>query len=208
MRPVRRARFAVTVTALAAAVWAGLAGAASADLTVKGDQTAWQEIQAAFAKLKALSGYRMRADIQGGSMVVEVTSGGTAMHLMMHSPGGNIESYSVNGQTRMKNDMPGAVPGWHCYGTQSPAMAGPPDPTKVQGTVDVARGQDATIDGQMMHVYLYTVQMGGRSAKQTMYIDAANGLPRRIVVATPQGDESMDYYDYGAPIQFNLPACT
>jgi hypothetical protein len=202
MMPVRSTRVSAAITALAAVLLL-VGGTASADITVKGDQAAWQEVQAAYAKLKALPGYRMKADMPGGSMVVEVASGGTVMHVMMHSQGGSMESYTVNGQTRMKQDIPGAKPGWHCYGT-----GGPPDPTKIQGTVEVARGQDAPIDGQPMRVYTYTFQMRGQASKQTLFVGAANGLPRRIVVATPRGDETMDYYDYGAPIQFNLPPCS
>ncbi|HLW47795.1 MAG TPA: hypothetical protein VKW09_08515 [bacterium] len=205
--PQRSARFAVTTAALALAVLAGLAGAASADMTVTGDQAAWQEVQAAFAKLNTLPGYRMKSTMAGGgTIVIEVTSGGNMMHMLMHTPSGNMESYTVNGQTRMKNDMPGALPGWHCIGPQAP-MAGQPDPTKAQGTVDIARGQDATIDGQPAHTYVYTVQSGGQSSKQTLYVGAANGLPRRVVIAAPGGDQTMDYYDYGAAIQFTAPAC-
>jgi hypothetical protein len=129
------------------------------------------------------------------------------MHTTMHMQNGSVESYSVNGQTRMKDDMPGAPRGWQCTGTPSPMMGAPTEPTKVQGTVDVARGEDTMIDGQPVHGYVYTFQSGGGASKQTLYVGAANGLPRRLVIATPGGDQTMDYYDYGAPTQFTLPAC-
>jgi hypothetical protein len=206
MMLVRRPWFDATIAVLA--VVCLLAGTASADITVKGDQAAWQEVQAAYGKLKALAGYRMKMDTPGASMMMEVASGGTAMHMIMRSAQGSVESYFVNGQIRVKNDMPDAQPGWHCSGAPSAAMAGPPDPTKIQGTVDISRGQDTTIDGEPMHVFTYTFETRGRASRQTLYVGAANGLPRRIAVATPRGDQTMDYYDYGAAIQFNLPACT
>jgi hypothetical protein len=207
MRFVRTPRRAAFALALAAAVLGGLVSSASADLTVKGDQAAWKEIQAAYAKLNGLQGYRMKGSLRGGSMIIEVGPGGNPMHMMMHTAGGNVESYTVNGQTRLKNDMPGAMPGWHCYGARGPMAGGPPDPSKIQGTVDVARGQDTAIDGEPVHSYLYTFEQGGRDFKATMYVGVQNGLPRRMVMATPQGDQTMDYYDYDAPIKFTVPAC-
>jgi hypothetical protein len=126
----------------------------------------------------------------------------------MRTAGGTVESYTVNGQSQMKTDIPGGSPGWHCMGI--PAMGGAPDPSKIQGTVDAARGPDSVIEGEPVHAYTYTFQMAGHAMKQTVYVGAASGLPRRVVVAMPipAGEQTMDYYDYGAPIQFNVPACT
>jgi hypothetical protein len=209
MKPLRGPRFAVLVAAPAFAMVTSLAGTGFADLTVKGDQAAWRDVQAAYAKLNTLQGYRMKAVMPGGNMVVEVTLGGTAMHMVMHTANGDMENYVMGGQTRTKMTMPGAPAGWQCHGTSS-AVLPQADPSKMQGTVDVARGQDTTIDGAAMHVYIYTVQsamMGSVPAKTTLYVDAGTGLPRRVVVATTQGDQAMDYYDYDAPIKFTLPAC-
>lgn len=203
----RRSRLAAAA-GFALALAAAFTAPAAADLTVKGDTAAWQEVTAAFGKLSALPGYRMKMAMGGGTIVVEVTSGGTAMHMMMHTQGGDIESYIVGGQTRVKTSMPGAPPGWQCPNT--PPVMPRSDPRAIQGTVDVARGPDTTIDGQPMRVYTYTVEgigAGSHAAKETLYVGGANGLPRRITIATPGGDQTMDYYDYGAPIQFTLPAC-
>lgn len=209
MMRLRSVRLAASAAALAAAIVVSLAQAGSADLTVKGDQAAWRDVQAAYAKLNALQGYRMKAAMPGVNMVVEVTLGGTAMHMMIHTSDGDIENYVTGGQTRTKSNFQGAPQGWQCHGTS--AMMAPPDPAKIQGTVDVAHAPDAAIDGASMHVYTYTVEsamMGqGGAAKTTLYVDSASGLPRRVVVATPRGDQAMDYYDYDAPIKFTLPAC-
>lgn len=203
--------FARRVAALATVVVAGLAGAASAELTVKGDTAAWQEVLAAYGKLNALPGYRMKISMAPGqTMVIEVAPGASAMHSTMQSQNGGMEMIVVGDQSRYRITASGAPPGWQCRGV--PRMPRPGDLTSaVQGTVDVARGPDGAIDGQPMRVYVYTVQAGagGQSAtvKTTLYVASENGLPRRAVMETPGGEQTLDYYDYGAPIQITLPPC-
>lgn len=209
MMPMPRARLAAA-TGFALALAAGLAGPASADLTVRGDAAAWREVVAAYGKLNTLSGYRMKMAMPGaGTMVIEVTSGGTAMHSMMQGQGGEMETVRVGDQMRVRMNMPGAPPGWRCQGV--PPMPRLSDPTVFQGTVDVARGPDAAIDGQPMHVYVYALQAsaGGPpgGVKTTLSVGAGNGLPRRAAVAMPGGDQAIEYYDYGAPIEITLPPC-
>lgn len=207
MKPWPSARRAASAVSLAVAALT-LAGTASADLTVKGDEAAWHAVQAAYAKLNALSGYRMKSTIPGGgSMVIEVTSGGTAMHMLMHSSSGDVESYMMGGQMRMKMNVPGSSQRWQCQ--NAPSSMAPQDPSKFEGTVDVARGQDTTIDGAPMHVYAYALSGPAvrGTAKTTLFVDTVNGLPRRMIVATPGGDQTMDYYDYDALIKFTVPAC-
>jgi outer membrane lipoprotein-sorting protein len=202
------ARLAASAAWLAVAALA-LAGAASADLTVKGDEAAWQELRAAYAKLNALSGYRMKSSMPGGgSMLVEVTSGGTAMHMVVHSASGDVESYMMGGQMRMKMNVPGSPQTWQCQNAPT-SMAPQIDLAKLEGTVDVARGQDTAIDGAPMHVYTYALSapVVGGAAKTTLFVDTVTGLPRRMIIATPAGEQTMDYYDYDARIKFTLPAC-
>jgi len=208
MRKWPRVRRAASAAALVVAALA-LAETASADLTVKGDDAAWREVQAAYAKLNALSGYRMKSSMPGGgNMLVEVTSGGAAMHMLIHSSNGDIESYLTGGQVRMKMNVPGSPQQWQCQNAPA-SMVPQTDTAKFEGTVDVTRGQDTAIDGAPMHVYTYA--LSGPAAlgtvKTTLFVDTVNGLPRRIIVATPGADQTMDYYDYNAPIKFTLPAC-
>lgn len=216
MMPMRTKRTKSSAALIAWLVLAGTAGPtppASADVTVTGDTAAWQEVIAAYRKLNALPGYRMKTAMAGGqSMVIEVAQGGTAMHSTMQGSSGGMEMVKVGDQIRFRIDAAGAPGGWRCTGVPPVLRAG--DPTAVQGTVDVARGPDASIDGQPMHVYVYTIHAsaGGQSAapggfKTTLYVGGDNGLPRRTVVATPRGDQALEYYDYGAPIQITLPPC-
>jgi len=211
MMPFRATSATAILSALALCLVAGLAGPASAELTVKGDAAAWREVVAAYGKLNTLSGYRMKTTMPQGSMVMEVAPGSGAMHSTVQSPNGDAEFIVVGGQSRMRTTMQGAPPGWRCVNI--PRMPRLGDPTAFQGTVDVARAPDAAIDGQPMHVYAYTMQgsggqMGGAGGiKATLYVGSDNGLPRRVVLATPRGDQALDYYDYGAAIQITLPPC-
>lgn len=212
MTPGRASSLTAFLTALTLCLVAGLARPASADLTVKGDASAWREVVAAYGKLNGLSGYRMRTTMPQGSMVVEAVPGNGAMHSTMQSPNGEMEIVVVGGQSRMRTTAQGAPAGWRCVNI--PQMPRLSDPTAFQGTVDIARAPDAAIDGQPMRVYIYTMEgsaggpmSGAGSFKTTLYVGSDNGLPRRVVLATPRGDQALDYYDYGASIQITLPPC-
>jgi hypothetical protein len=210
MLPIRARPFAALITGFALALVTGLAGPASADLTVKGDQAAWREVMAAFGKLNALPGYRMKMAMPGGqTMIIDVAQAGNAMHSTMQGQGGGMEMIRVGDQARYRMSTPGAPAGWMCQGI--PPMPRANDPAGLQGAVEVARGQDSAIDGQAMHVYIYTIQAdaAGQSGtvKATLYVGTGNGLPRRTVMTTQGADYPMDYYDYGAPIQITLPPC-
>jgi hypothetical protein len=213
MLPIRAHSLAVLTAWLVLIAAVGPVTPASAEVTVKGDSAAWQEVIAAYRKLNTLPGYRMKTAMPGGqSMVLEVAQGGNAMHMTMQGSGGGMEMVRIGDQVRFRMDAPGAPPGWKCQGMPPMPRAG--DPTSVQGTVEVARGPDAAIDGQPMRVYLYTVDAsagnvppGMSSVKSTLYVSTESGLPRRVVVTTPRGDQALDYYDYGAPIAITLPPC-
>jgi hypothetical protein len=189
-----------------------LAAPASADLTVKGDQAAWREISAAYAKLNALPGYRIKTEVPGGgTLVMEMVPATRGMHSVAHTPNGDLEMIAVGDQTRLRGTAPGAPAGWQCTGVPSVPKF---DPAAIQGTVDVARAPDAAIDGQPMHVYVYTAQASGGGMgmsgeiKTTLYVGVENGLPRRAVVGASRGDQAVDFYDYGAAIQITLPPCS
>ena len=206
-----RGAFARRVAVIAVALLAGTAGAASADLTVKGDQAAWKDVTAALGKLNALPGYRMKMLMPGGqTMIVEITQGGNAMRSTVQGQGGGMEMIKVGDQSRYRITAPGAPAGWQCQGIPSIPRAN--DLTAVQGTVEIARGQDSAIDGEAMHVYLYTIDAAtaGQSGtvKTTLYVGTGNGLPRRIVMAAGGTEQTADYYDYGASITITLPPCS
>lgn len=208
--PVRTTPIAALFTALVLCVVAAFP--AAAELTVKGDAVAWREVVAAYQKLGALPGYRIRTTMPQGSMIVEVAPADKAMHSTVESSSGGAEFIIVGGQSRMRITASGAPAGWRCVNL--PQMPNMSDPSAVQGAVDVARAPDAAIDGQPMHVYLYTIESSGGGpmaaagpVKTTLYVGSDNGLPRRVVVATTRGDQALDYYDYGAAIQITLPPC-
>lgn len=201
---------ATLLTAAVVSLAAAFAAPASADLTVKGDTAAWGEVVAAYHKLGALSAYRMKTAMAQGTMVVEVVPAASAMHSTMRTQSGDAEFIVVGGQSRVRTTMAGSPSGWRCENV--PQMPRLSDPSAFQGTVDIARAPDAVVDGEPAHVYVYTLQgagglMGGGGIKNTLYVAAGSGLPRRVVLGLPRGDQAIDYYDYGAAIQITLPPC-
>ncbi len=205
----------LTVAAALATLLVSTIGA-SAELTVKGDQTAWAEVAAAYKKLYALSGFRMKLVAPEGqpSMVTEMVPP-NSFHTMIEmgagsaSGSGSMEMISVGGQARYRVNMPGAPAQWMCQG--GPPVQVPSDPSAVQGTVEAARGPDAAIDGTPVHTYLYTstISAQGQSivVKTTLYVGTQTGLPRRMINSAGGHDSTIDYYDYGAKIDIALPPC-
>lgn len=177
---------------------------------MKGDKTAWADVGKAYQALNRLSGYRMKATMPTGDVVMEFVPAKKAMHSTMRMAQGGVETIAVAGQVRYRMNVPGMPSGWRCQGAAAPSA--PADPTEVNGTVDVTRGPDLTIDGASMHSYSYTMSASGagqRTGGKTMlYVNAQSGLPRRMTIAAPQGNQTFDYYDYGANIQIVLPACS
>ncbi len=186
-------------------------GLVPAEVTVKGDQAAWAEIGAAYKKLNALSGYRMK--ISGGQgaqeIVVEVAPPGST-HAVIRMDSGTMETVNVNGETRFRMNVQGAPGGWQCR-TATPPMPAPRDPTSVQGAVEVSRGPDTTVEGTPVHTYIYTSVTNAQgqdvTTKTTLYVGTQTGLPRRVVTGTAGGASTIDYYDYGAKIAITLPPC-
>jgi hypothetical protein len=199
-----RMLFAIAATGLASTTFA------LATVTVTGDKAAWSDVAKAYEALNRLSGYRMKAAMPSGEMVMEFLPAKKAMHSTMRVGEGKMETVAVAGQVRYRMALPGMPSGWRCQG--SPAPAGPSDPTQMNGTVDVARGADTTIDGIAMHSYVYTMSGSGAgeraAGKTTLYVNAKSGLPRRMAVSSPQGGQTFDYYDYGANIQIDVPSCS
>jgi len=205
----------LTVAAVLATLLVSTIGA-SAQLTVKGDQAAWAEIAAAYKKLYALSGFRMKLVAPEGqpSMVTEMVPP-NSFHTMMEmaagsaSGSGSMEIISVGGQGRYRVNMPGAPAKWMCQG--GPPVQAPSDPSAVQGTVEAARGPDTAIDGTPVHAYIYTstISAQGQSVvvKTTLYVGAQTGLPRRAINSVAGHESMIDYYDYGAKLDIALPPC-
>lgn len=193
---------------LAVAISAAATTTAIATVTVTGDKSAWADVGKAYQALNRLSGYRMKATMPVGEMVMEFVPAKKAMRMTMQTPQGAMETVAIAGQVRYRMNFPGAPSGWRCQG--APAPVPPRDPTEGNGSVNVTRGRDATIDGAAMHTYTYTMSgdAGAGTGKTTLYVNAQSGLPRRTVMAAPQGSQTFDYYDYGTDIQIELPACS
>jgi hypothetical protein len=200
---------------------------------VTGDPTAWAEIRTAYAKLHLLPGFRVK--------MTEGMSGFTATaimefalpdraHMIMQMPqgAGVMEMIRAGDEIRMRLKMPNAdAPGeWQCVSGQprtgpseSPFGFGSlPDPRRINGAVEVARGEDTTINGSPVHSYTYTLRRSDASGeiKTILYVETHSGLPVRTVGSIRDGSSAvegvtvqftLDYYDFGAQIDISLPAC-
>jgi hypothetical protein len=187
-----------------------IAAPALADITVKGDQAAYNEVLAAFKKLYSLSGFRMKIAFPGSGQAVMEMVPPDKFHTTGQMPNGNMEIIRVGNQSAIKMDMPGAPSGWRCTSETSGNTPVIPDPSKAvhkaTGTVEFARGPDTVIEGTPVHTYISTYSDG---SKDTIYVGSQTGLPRRTLSdkSAGGGETTIDYYDYGANIVIALPSC-
>ena len=199
-------------TAAAVAAACLLTAPALADVTIKGDRAAYDEVVAAFKKLFSLPSYRMKMLLEGNQEAIVEMTPPDGVHMTGHMTNGNMEMVSVGGKSAMKIDAPGMPSGWRCSPATSAASRQPftiPDPEKTAhegtGTIDVARGADTNIEGTPVHTYISNNSNG---SKDTVYVGSQTGLPRRIISQKTGGQQTMiDYYDYGANIVIKLPPC-
>jgi hypothetical protein len=206
----RRARWKVGIVMMvvaATAVASQPAGWGAARAT--GDPAAWAEVVAAFTKLSALPGYRVKV----ASPSEELTADrdvvpGKALHELIHDHQLTLETITVGGDSRHRLIVAGRAGAWRCdrkpHGLE-------PDPTTMQDTVRAARGAEAVIDGARVHVVTYSwdVLVAGKyvTRQTTVSVDPRTGLPRRSVSPLVRGEYILDYYDYGAKIKITLPIC-
>jgi len=187
-----------------------LAAVTRSEPTVTGDQVAWKEVRAAYGKLQTLSGYRMRvATGQPPDMMFEVVPP-ASVRMTVPAGNGSMETIPVHGQSRFRINAPGGPGPWQCQG--SPSVEFPGNPAEeIQSTVQVSRGADTAIAGTAVRTYSYryaaTAQGQTVHAKTTLYVGTQTGLPRRAVTSGGGRDVTIDYYDYGAKIDIQLPPC-
>jgi hypothetical protein len=80
--------------------------------------------------------------------------------------------------------------------------------------VTISREPDRTIDGVTIRVYKYWVTVTHRTGfargiRERLFVIPNSGLPRRIEIldAGETHDQTMDLFDYNAPISITLPRC-
>lgn len=193
--------------AAAAAVACLIAAPALADVTVKGDQAAYNEVVAAFKKLYSLPAFRMKIAFGGGGQGVMEMVPPDKMHMTAQTQNGNMEMIRVGDTSAVRMAAAGAPGGWQCSHAAASNTPAVPDPAKMEheatGTVEIARGPDTNIEGTPVHTYVSTDSSG----KDTIYVGSQTGLPRRILSDKSGQQTTVDYYDYGASIAIALPQC-
>lgn len=184
---------------------------AGAQVTVRGDAAAWQEVTAAFERLGRLRSYRMKITTPGqpASTVIEVVMP-DRFRTVIQAEGATIESIVVGRETRFRITGEGMPAVWQCQG-RPPQTGGEPqtDLKSVRGEVTISRLADAVIEGARTRGYQYSYTVGGQTTKQRFYVLVDGGLPRRaeILGSGDRVESTTDYYDFNVPITIELPRC-
>jgi hypothetical protein len=172
---------------------------ARAAVTIIGDQSAYNEVVAAFQKLFSLPGFRAKStDAQGQARGIFEFAPPNNWHITATAPnGGAFETIRVDGRVATRMNLPGQPAGWRCgtSKTDRPIF----DPTTAAGTYNMSRGPDTVID----RVPVHTIAWNDGTKRTTYYIGVQNGLPKRAVSER----DTIDYYDYGANVVITPPTC-
>lgn len=193
----------VTVIVVVGLVLGSASGSGAAPgLVVRGDARAWQEVLQAFSRLGSLRSYRIRANMgEGRRMLLEVVNPGRTRMVVGD---GVLEVVRVGDEHRVR--MAGGP--WQCRpGVPVPQLpSGTPAPQHVEVTVE--RRPDAEVRGERARSYRYWFG-AERDAVTQLYVSVRTGLPLRMQILGEAGQVkvTMDYGDFDAPIQIELPAC-
>ncbi|HKV45214.1 MAG TPA: hypothetical protein VJT32_11165 [bacterium] len=186
------------IAGLGLAALLAMAGATTAP-AVQGDPAAQAEVLAAFRKLNALPGYRMKvttADEMAlqGEIVPPDREHWTGQGAQLSG-----EWVRVGTAVRTRFVIGGTPGGWQCN-ISAPSFLAEVD--KHKNDVTALRRPDAVIDGVPVRVYT-------DGAGSTLYIGTRTGLPRRLVSVNSQSGkgDTLDFFDYGAKLTITLPPC-
>ncbi len=237
----------LALVSVAAAGWAAPAG-----MVVKGDARAWEEVEAAQARLQALHSYRIRSAVAPESPI-QVTLLTEVMNpdrrrVVVELPHYTAESIIVGRQMASRQLSKAGAPtspqpsigpgvllsafldpigfatgfvmraamdamtqavaqrltGWRCQTLE--ASGGAQAPAELE--IEVGRLPDASLGGAPVRVYRMVGRMPGQPASEQRLWVGADGLPRRWEIL--DGGKpmlTMDYGDFNAPIQIELPPC-
>jgi hypothetical protein len=157
---------------------------------------------AAFKKLFSLPGFRAKITSEKGGQGLLEFAQPNNYRFTVQAQGYGFETLHVGDKVASRRNMPGASPEWQCHAVK------PSDKSLIDlvaqratGTVSVSRGPDSVIDGTPVHTFVSTKE----SSKDTIYVSAQNGLPKRTV--EEGGKNTIDYYDYGAHVVITPPPC-
>lgn len=193
-------------TALAMIIVLLAALGATAAPVVKGDPKAYAEINAAFDKWLHLKSWRMKGTLpEGGSQTGEFVSP-DRMHIVMNMGGVVSESIVAGKDGRVRQ----AGGPWQCLPEQVPIALNPKDMTEITGEVTATRGPVLAVDGVQTQSYTYSTNENGKKSNIKLFVALTNGLPKRIQMLNEKGavEQTLDYFDYNAPITITLPPCT
>lgn len=195
--------FLVSVLVLA------VAAAAAAEVTVKGDPQAWQELMAAQEKLAQARTYRARMSLPGGGPFatvehVEPDRNHTVIQIGIF----RTETITVGSETRTRT---GQGP-WRCgqqAQQQGASASPPPDARKAEGEATITRLPDTAVEGVPTRGYRVVLVIDKNTIRYNQYVVVDSGLPRRVEIldSADKVVMIMDYYDIGAAITIELPPC-
>ncbi|HEY3248638.1 MAG TPA: hypothetical protein VGK88_10155 [bacterium] len=182
---------------------------AAAQVTVKGDPAAWQEVVAAYQRLGTLRSYRMKVTgpgVPGLGISLEIVNPDRTRTLVDLGNGG-YETIVVGKEARGRvGDGP-----WQCQAPPVGLGAGLPDPKAAKGEVTIARLRQVTIDGARTQSYQssFSTASTAQPISLRLYVLQSGGVLRRVEILDKAGKItiSVDYYDFNAPIKIELPEC-
>jgi len=186
-------------------------GSPSIAAQATGDPKAWEEITAAYKKLRGLPGWREKVTGQGAGITIRDVIPPASSRSLTTTSSGSVETIIVGQNLRYRTIVRGVSGRWTCLTIPGAALT---DPSNAGGVVQATtRGSDTMINGTRVRTYTYAwtppVQTKGHAetGMVTVSIGTETGLPRRFAATFLSGSQVIDYFDYGTMVKIALPPC-
>jgi outer membrane lipoprotein-sorting protein len=165
--------------------------------TIQGDPAAVAEYVAAFQKFSASSTYRSKMSSAQGALNMEVVrpdrmrfaiQGGQFVRIA------NATWTIVSGQCTRVPSSSFRMPNPEDYAQQDS-----------DSTIQVTKTGAEAVEGDPTLTYNVVVTSKGKTGRQKVYVATQTGYPRRIEASSPEGNATIDYWDFNANITIEPP---
>jgi hypothetical protein len=104
-----------------------------------------------------------------------------------------------------KGEQEASMNQWTCRG----GMVEKPDKTSPPNLLNAKATGKAKVGAEDANTYQFSIkdEDSKKEMPMTLYVSASSGLPLKVEMSQPEGNMAMEYYDFNAPIQIDVPDC-
>lgn len=164
--------------------------------TIQGDPAAVAEYVAAFQKFSASRTYRSKMSSAQGALNMEVVRPDRMRFAM---PGGQFIKIATTTWTIVSGTCTKVPPSFRLPNPEEYAQQ------DSDSTIQVTKTGPEAVEGDPTQTYNVVVTSKGKTGRQKVYVATQTGYPRRIDASSPEGNATIDYWDFNAAITIEPP---